>query len=1585
MASTPVPHLDIGRGIDQFHTEDKIPDGYWTDLLNADPTPEGGVKKRPGYQRYAGSIPVRVTAVEHSGTNIDLTLDSSFDIDDLRSTPILVYGRTTSSQSGDFTTTPSLKYYAEFSISSGKLRVSDSGSVSATYTDSTPQLSVWGLPWSTDYQAAGSDGGRWGWLQALAVYSNSSTSYPVAGLGGNFFAGRTRADVGSTYGMPRVYPQARATKNAGSTVIGPAFALTGATPSRTRSYVTGDGVSAGFAACTGATYDSGTGYVDFVVSLPNMVVAGTLATTITADLDYLTVDRLSTGLNGTWLVKQVTQGANLLTIRCAVDDVIDTRYDVSGAGGLAGIFTDKLTVSAGTSGRLVGGDSVTSTGLPAATTDVVVMDSSDLFTLMLGDLDGEYTIGAAEVLYGTRTSRLVICRDSGGTATTTNLVAGDMLDVVQAGTELGRRVRIRSVNSASDRFVDISGDGVEATVVLTSGYTTGLSVGDIIRFAECGAYNGDHEVTEIVSSVSLKFDSTETASVTGGKLVGETIGLDEELTLADSSDNSTYLEVHARWIPLEWPTPPSTTIRATQVQHFDQLAYDEQQFVSSASLQDNLYLCDGVHPVHKYDGTNLYRAGLPKWQSHLLAYSKSSTYARGVIPGSSVSIVADAVLGSSTYTVTLGEEGRVSVGDYVVAADTGTYIGQVLAAYADATDGFIELTHVWSEASGAMTIYPRQAYKYYQRLNLIDANNNVVATAQTSSQDVNQVFGQGSQVQLREAAYPRLPGFDLTRLDLQIYRTAESLNAPFFRLASIPVPFANSRGYLGYNDVTPSKLLINESGQATGTLDEVASALTGSELGTAWDQPPIAKYLASTSGRLLAANIIDYEQLDLLLRAPRSTPEAKFDYTPLHGSVVYLRRNGATGTTSNVTDVFVYEVVDYNSIASTTTRRAVSQAQDVASDGSTFTVSFTSTHINCAAGDWIYLSAESGQMAPFTTDSYMHGWWQVASTSTSGGRNHLVIRTNLRAPLTCAAASVDTGADTFTVASHGLATGDVITFGSSSTLPAGLVENSPYYVIRVSTNAFSVASSLALALAGTDIDLTTQGSGTHKILIGDYSSLVGFVASTQTRVPVLVFSDKYSSPAEEAGYSTRADREVLVSEAARELQFPRKLAAAINASMTNFDTVQFSGLYPWVSAFAGNDYGPGQLVLRRLDVDDTYMTVEHTLPAASLTVYASGTQLAASTRLSATRRLFPSRICRSYPNYPEIFDAPYLQLDSESDSAIDVNPSDGQELTGIISFFGDSAFGDASKEALFVATKTRSVYIVDVETKRVQKLNTKGKGCVYPRSLQHTEDGVMFASYDGLYKINRQFQCVYVGKWVQRPFRGRFDHTVDADVPCAAHDDYASQYRLSYPIGTDGSNSEALVYDHTRESGDEPGTWTRYDNLPATCWTNVESDSMFGTSGGLVMSMRRSGTRFDYRDDDSGVSMLATYKATNFGSEGVRNFIHAVTIGFRLTARMAGTVVRAATELLDSFSDLDIFVDLDSVNLDARDADSNLVDLERAPVRTPQFGLPEKRAEYVQMQIENSTIDEPVELTKLVFHVEPGNRAGTLAASESDD
>jgi hypothetical protein len=77
--------------------------------------------------------------------------------------------------------------------------------------------------------------------------------------------------------------------------------------------------------------------------------------------------------------------------------------------------------------------------------------------------------------------------------------------------------------------------------------------------------------------------------------------------------------------------------------------------------------------------------------------------------------------------------------------------------------------------------------------------------------------------------------------------------------------------------------------------------------------------------------------------------------------------------------------------------------------------------------------------------------------------------------------TADSTTDLMTKTAHGFATGLIVQVSTTTTLPAGLSAATNYYVIYVSANTYKLATSNANALAGTAIDLTTNGTGTHTV------------------------------------------------------------------------------------------------------------------------------------------------------------------------------------------------------------------------------------------------------------------------------------------------------------------------------------------------------------------------------------------------------------------------------------------------------------------------------------------------------------------------
>lgn len=84
-------------------------------------------------------------------------------------------------------------------------------------------------------------------------------------------------------------------------------------------------------------------------------------------------------------------------------------------------------------------------------------------------------------------------------------------------------------------------------------------------------------------------------------------------------------------------------------------------------------------------------------------------------------------------------------------------------------------------------------------------------------------------------------------------------------------------------------------------------------------------------------------------------------------------------------------------------------------------------------------------------------------------------------PLTGFTVTANTATDALNHTAHGWNTGDgPIQFtNSGGGLPAGIVALTDYYVVKVDADNFQIATSLANAIAGTIVDITTTGTGTQ--------------------------------------------------------------------------------------------------------------------------------------------------------------------------------------------------------------------------------------------------------------------------------------------------------------------------------------------------------------------------------------------------------------------------------------------------------------------------------------------------------------------------
>ena len=144
----------------------------------------------------------------------------------------------------------------------------------------------------------------------------------------------------------------------------------------------------------------------------------------------------------------------------------------------------------------------------------------------------------------------------------------------------------------------------------------------------------------------------------------------------------------------------------------------------------------------------------------------------------------------------------------------------------------------------------------------------------------------------------------------------------------------------------------------------------------------------------------------------------------------------------------------------------------------------------CIKAGTISLSLAEGAIEPTSTDlitSAAHGL-------VSGDR---ILFTEDPSPSAHSidAAQVANATETFTKTAHGFVTGTKILFSEDNTRPAGLDDATNYYLIRTDDDDFQLATSYANAIAGTNLLITTDGTGANSY--DAVPAVAGLVTATQ--------------------------------------------------------------------------------------------------------------------------------------------------------------------------------------------------------------------------------------------------------------------------------------------------------------------------------------------------------------------------------------------------------------------------------------------------------------------------------------------------------
>jgi len=367
--------------------------------------------------------------------------------------------------------------------------------------------------------------------------------------------------------------------------------------------------------------------------------------------------------------------------------------------------------------------------------------------------------------------------------------------------------------------------------------------------------------------------------------------------------------------------------------------------------------------------------------------------------------------------------------------------------------------------------------------------------------------------------------------------------------------------------------------------------------------------------------------------------------------------------------------------------------------------------------------------------------------------------------------------------------------------------------------------------------------------------------------------------------------------------------------------------------------------------------MEVTLPATftDYVVFVNNNLQVAGASVSATSRLFPSRVLLSYPNRPEIFDNPF-GLETDSTAVVDVNPADGEEITGIIPFFGAAVFGAGQVEDIVVVFKENSIYLLNVKTRALSKIQSRGLGCTAPFSIASSRDGIMFVNDSGIYKLGRDQSISYIGKAVERLYEDNVRSNSLSKIT-GHHHGVGRQYRVSVPYGSSQTtNSVVFNYDYQAEGKQgEFGSWTRADNHAATGWCNLSQDSLFSTTDGQVFALRRASTASDYRDDADAIDMEILLRATAFGQDASRKVVNHLVSHFQMRhTSMSGTTISTSGDLDGVFTASDTF---------------SLTKGTTNKIESIRSSLDRRKVQYMQVKYTNSTKDESVILSGIDYNV----------------
>jgi len=194
---------------------------------------------------------------------------------------------------------------------------------------------------------------------------------------------------------------------------------------------------------------------------------------------------------------------------------------------------------------------------------------------------------------------------------------------------------------------------------------------------------------------------------------------------------------------------------------------------------------------------------------------------------------------------------------------------------------------------------------------------------------------------------------------------------------------------------------------------------------------------------------------------------------------------------------------------------------------------------------------------------------------------------------------------------------------------------------------------------------------------------------------------------------------------------------------------------------------------------------------------------------------------------------------------IDIDEDDGDEITGLAS--------SAGVLYIFKNNSVHALYGVSQNDFYRRKL-VDNVGCVAPKSIVSTEDGVFFASQSA-YMLISDAGIQTVSNNIRPTYLSLVNKHNIASV------DYKQQVWIAVDPDADGNNTEVYVFDRLY------GRWTRYTNIAASCFavSNAPGEDIglkFGSSAsdGYIYTA-------DTGTNDNGTAITLEYETAYLGGQ----------------------------------------------------------------------------------------------------------------------